>query len=141
MLYSPGFIKSLKAFLEVTVSGFNMSAGFFIAIMAFIIFAEICSLISMSFAAVVKAHTYNSRRVLKGLLWFAAYYFIAALCTVALVVIVFLIQGNVSELLAEMMSQKAIMAVLIVGALAYSLSAVIYYFVCNKMFKKGVNVD
>jgi len=141
MFYSKSFISSLKVFIEVTVSGFNMSVPLFLFLMVTIIFSQICAIMSMAFCAVVKANTYNHKRVMKGLIWFFIFYFGSMFVTLILIVSIFAIKGSLSELLASVLSQSSFTLILIVGLILYVAYAVVFYFVTNKLFNKGVNVD
>ena len=141
MLYSKGFVEGFKMFIKTAVSDFNVPVGFFIFMLVYIVFAQLSSIMSMTFSAVIKANCYNSGRKIKGLLWFFAYYSLTALAVFAICAIVFLVRGNIGELLAEKMSQSAFMSVIIIGAVMYTASAVFFYFFSDRMFKKGVNVD
>ena len=141
MFYSKSFVSILKVSLETVVLGFNMSMGLFIALMVLVIFTQICAIMSMSFCAIVKANTYNSKRVLKGLIWFVIYYFGSMIVTLLTAVIVFAIGGNLSELIATQMSQGSFVSILIVGLIAYVIYSTIFYLLGNRQFNKGVNVD
>jgi hypothetical protein len=141
MLYSKGFIEALKAFIKATVADFNVSVGLFVFILVYLIFAQLCSIISMTFSAVIKANRYNAKRIIKGLLWFFAYYLIASLAFLVVAAIVFLIRGSIGDMFAEQMSQASFLCLLTVGCIMYTLSAVFFYFFSEGMFKKGVNVD
>lgn len=141
MFYSKTFIQGLKSFISATVSGFNISIGLFVFLLILLIFAEICAFISMSFTAIVKAHTYNSKRVLKGMLWFVLYYLGSMVCLILTCVIIFAISGNISSLFASTLSSSAFLKIIILTLIFYISLAILYYFICRKVFKKGVNVD
>ena len=141
MFYSPSLIEGLSMFISVTVAGFNMPSWLFISLIVLIIFAQICAMISMAFAAIVKANTYNYKRVFKGLLWFALFYFSSMIAVVVVSVVVLGLQGNISQLLAIQMNNIAFISILIVGLVVYVAYAILFYFISKKLFKKGVNVD
>ena len=141
LFYSKEFVLGLTTFIETMVSSYNMSTAGFISLLVLLIFAQICSLISMSFAATVKANTYNKKRVSKGLLWFLVFYFGSMNATLLSVLIVFAITGNLSQFLAATLSQTAFITISIVGLISYIFMAVLFYILCDKWFKKGVNVD
>ncbi len=141
ILYSKEFIEGLKYFITLTVSGFNMSAGAFITLVVLILFSQVCAMISMSFTAIVKANTYNTKRVLKGLVWFAVYYFGSAIITLLLAVVTFVIGGNIGELTAAQMSQGAFTTLLILALVANILYTAVHCLLTYKLFNKGVNVD
>ena len=141
VLYSESLFKFIKQSLEMVVSGFNMSVGGFLTLMVLILFSQICAMMSMAFAAIVKANTYNHKRIMKGLIWFAVFYFGSSIATLITAVIVFAIGGNLSELLASQMSNGSFMTILILGLVLYFVYAIVFYIITDKLFKKGVNVD
>lgn len=141
LFYSKSNMEMLKISLSVVVSAFDMSIQAFVALIVFIIFAEVCWLLAMVFFAIVKANTYNSKRVSKGMLWFVIYYLSASLITLLTVVVVLAISGNLSQLTEQVMSQFAFVSILVVGAVNYTAYAVISFFVCSKLFNRGVNLD
>lgn len=141
MFYSPSFMEGLNVFISATIAGFNMPSWLFITLIVLIVFAQICAMVSMAFAAIIKANTYNHKRIFKGLLWFALFYFCTMITTIISSVIVFAIQGNISQLLATQMNNIAFVSILLIGFIVYLACAVLFYFISYKLFKKGVNVD
>ena len=141
VLYSKGFIQTLSALIDLAVMNFNMPSWLFITLFVLNIFAQICAMISMSFAAVVKANTYNQKRVLYGLLWFLAFYFATSMATVLISSIAFAVSGNFSDLIASQLSQGAFISILVIGLMVYVGAALLFYLISYKMLKKGVNVD
>ncbi len=141
MLYSPELMQVIKGAITTIGANFNMSAGAFVALIVVVLFSQICAIMSMGFTAIVKGYSYNNKKNFKSALWFVAYYMGAMVITLAVAVIVTAINGNISTLFAEKMSQGAFLSVVIVAAIMYVVYAVVYYFICQKIFKKGVNVD
>lgn len=141
VLYSKEFFETLKVLIEKSITEFNIPVWLFILIMVVLIFAQICAIISMAFTSVVKANTYNSKRSIKSLMWFAIYYFGSMLVTLLIAVIIFAIGGNLSELGASVLSQSSFLTLLILALVCYIIYAFVYYFICKNLFNKGVNVD
>lgn len=141
MFYSKSFMLSLKSFVELSISGYNLPIGSFVALIALILFVQICCIISMAFTTIVKANTYNQKRILKGLLWLAVYYFGAMIMIIILAVIIFALMGNLPALLAPVLSQNAFITILVIVLVMYLIYSFLYYYLCNKLFNKGVNVD
>ena len=141
MLYSKDFANALKIFIEQSITGFNIPIWLFLVIMALLVFAQICAMISMAFTTIVKSNMYNSKRAIKALMWFVIYYFGAILVTVILAVIIFAISGNISELGAKTLSQNSLLTLIILALGCYVIYAIYYYFLCRKLFNQGVNVD
>ena len=141
VLYSKTLMQGLKEMLKTVISGFNMSGTGFILLIAGIIFAEICFLISAGFTAIVKAHTYNEKKVLKGLIWFAVFYMASMVITFIVAIISLAISGNATVIFAEVLPESAFITLLSVALVIYITLSIACYFVCNKLFAKGVNVD
>lgn len=141
MFYSESFMLGIKTMIEMVVSGFNISAGLFLTIIILVIFAQICAIMSMSFTAIIVANMYNTKRVLKGVLWIAAFYFGSMIMTLLSAVIIFAIGGNLAELTAQVMSYNSFITIIILGLVLYVVYAISFYFVSQKLFNKGVNVD
>ena len=127
--------------LQQVVVGFNMSVGGFLALIISVIFAQTCANISIAYTAIVKANQYNQKRIIKGILWFAIYYLALSIATLVLICISLAVMGDVTQIFAEVLSQSAFTTILIVGLIAYLCGAVAFYFICQKQFQKGVNVD
>ncbi len=141
VLYTKEFAKSLKILIDQLVLGLNMSSFGFICLMFLVIFSQICFLMSSAFTAIVKAYTYENRRVLKGLCWFALFYFSGGVIILLTAVILFSFMGEISALFAEVLSSTAFLTIFIVVLSIYFILAIFYYFVCKKLLKNGVNVD
>ncbi len=141
VLYSKELFTIIKLSLSALVGGFNMSVGVFIMLIVFVLFIQVTMLILMAFSAIVKGNSYNHKKGIKGVSWFAAYYFGSMLVTIISIVLVFAISGNLSELSASVMKASSLITILITGTLVYLCIAVYYLIFCYKLFKKGVNVD
>ena len=141
LLYTPELMQNLKMLLAYIVSGLNISSGLFLTIFIVIVFAEMFSIISMSLCAIVKANTYNTKRLVRGIVWFGIYYFCSTVASIIAMVISFALTGNITQLLATQLSQTAFLTVLITGLIIYLGSAIVFYFICKRLFNKGVNVD
>ncbi len=138
---SKDFFTQIKALLAMVVDGFNMNGGLFLFIIVFLILIEIICMMTMSFTAIIKGNTYNSKRVIKGVIWFFIYYMGATMINLSIIAIVFAITGNISELLASVMSAKSFVVILVVSLIAYVGFTVFHYILANKLFNRGVNVD
>ena len=141
MFFSKEFMIGLKTALSSTVAGLNMSLGLLMAIIVLVIFSQICTMMSMAFAAVVRGNMYNQKRVPKGLLWFALFYFGSMIVSIAVIALIMVISGNIADLTAAVMSQSSFVTILISGLVLYAVYSIVFYFICQKWFNKGVNVD
>lgn len=139
--YSKEFMQQAKAFLEYSISGFDIPVVLFLSLTGALLFLQICTIISMAFGAIIKANTYNEQRLFKGLLWFFLYYLGAGIIFFLLTCLVFLVSGNITNLFAEEIPKNAILILFGISISYYFVISVAYYFISLKLFKKGVNVD
>ena len=97
IFYSKSFVEGLKMFIEATVAGFDISVGLFVTLIALLLLSQICCIITMAFTAIVKANTYNSKRVIKGVMWFIVFYLGTMIVTLLTAVLWFAIGGNIGD--------------------------------------------
>ena len=141
MLYSQDFVTNLRAIIEYSISGFNIKMGVFILIFAILIFLQICAMLCMGFSAIIKANTYNNKRILMGIIWFVIYYFGAMLITLLITILAFALSGNINALFSASLSQNNLITLIIISILTYLIYTILHCLIASKMFNKGVNVD
>ena len=141
LFYSKSFMTVIGNFISATVADFNMSSGAFIALVSVLIFLELCSFITMGFAAIIKANTYNTKRTLRSFLWFIIFYLATMAVTVLSAIAVFAISGNASELLSKTFSQETFLRLMWIAIIDYLIYSVAFFFISHKLFNRGVNVD
>ena len=141
MFYSQETMTALKGLIELVVVGFDISSGAFVAIIAFILLFEIIAMMLIGFSAVIKGYSYNHGKVKMSFIWFVIYYAISTVINLIIVIIALLIGGNLSSLTATVMEADAFITIMIVTLINYALISVAFYFISNKLFSRGVNVD
>lgn len=141
LFYSPTLKDTLVALINYTVAGFNMSAMGFIALLSLAVLSQICAYLMMAFSAIVKGNSYNSKRGRKGLLWFVVYYLGSMAITISLVALAFAVSGRITELSAVTMMQSSFLLIIILATITYSCITIAQFFLCKKLFNKGVNID
>ena len=141
LFYSKSFMTVIGNFISATVADFNMSSGAFISLISVLIFLELCSFITMGFAAIIKANTYNTKRTLRSFVWFIIFYFITMAATVLSAIALFAISGSVSELLSTTLSASAFIRLIWLAIIDYFVYSVVFFFISHKLFARGVNVD
>ncbi len=141
MFYSSAFIETIKATLGAVVIGLDVSAGGLITIVAFVLFFQLLSMLLMGFASIVKGHSYNNGKVVKSFIWFAIFYIASGIVTLMLVAVVLLVSGNISQIFATVLKSETFITILVTALVIYACYTVVFYFITNKLFNKGVNVD
>ena len=61
--------------------------------------------------------------------------------SIALVALVLLVSGNISEIFATVMKAQTFITILVTATVVYLGYTIAFYFITYKMFNKGVNVD
>lgn len=141
MFYSSAFMEAIKNILSIVVIGLDVSVGGLITIVVFALFFQLLSMLLMGFASIVKGHSYNNGKISKSFMWFAIFYVISSVLTIAIIALVLLIGGNISELFATVMKGETFITLLVSAAIIYMAYAVAFYLITSKVFDKGVNVD
>jgi len=141
VLYTKEFANVIKTVISQVVLGFDVSGTAFIVMIAGVLFAQICFLMSIGFTAIIKSRTYQEKKVLKGLGWFAIFYLGAAIVSLIVISLVFAITGSIDLIFAEVLPSEQFLSIIIIGGVLYFIYAVIFYLISNRMFDKGVNVD
>lgn len=141
VLLTPELASSLNTLLSSEIPGFDMQAWVFVMAFAIIIIVQICAYMSFGFFAVIKANTYNRKRVGMGFLWFGITYAVSMFGIMLLTIIITAIFGDVAQIFADKLDSHTLKLVLISVSIAYAIEMVICTYLANKTFNKGVNVD
>ena len=109
--------------------------------MVILIIVEFLMFISIIYFSIVLAYRSKEKRILKSFLLTAAMAFVSiTILTVVLFVVLLINNINIT---AEtlILSNTALMSVLISGIIVYATLTLLFYFLTKKAFNKGVNVD
>ena len=141
MFYSKEFVELFKQTLNIVETGLNINATLLLFLLALVIFFQLSAMLLMGFASIVKGHSYNNKKILKTFIWFAIYYAFASVISLVIVALVLLITGNIAELLASVMQAKTFIIIIVTGLVIYIGYTALFYYIANKLFNKGVNLD
>lgn len=141
MFYTKDLFNTLKALITIVVVDLNIGGGTLVLLLVLAILTEITCMLAIGITAIVKANTYNTKRAIKGVVWFFIYYVGSAIINLVVIAVVFLIKGNAKELLATSMSGSSFITILIVAFVNYLIFTLFHYWLGNRIFNKGVNVD
>ena len=141
LFYTKDLFNVIKAYLQMSIVGLEMSGGAFVILLVFALIVELLCMMAMAFTAIIKCNTYNTKRIIKGVVWFVVYYMVAAIINLLSIVIVFALSGNISEISATVMSGKAFVSTIVMAFVDYLVFTIAHFFIANKIFNRGVNVD
>lgn len=141
IFYSNTFMVTVKALLATSIAGINMSMGLMLGLLALVVLAEVCAMMSMGFSAIIIGHRQNRNKTGSSVLWFFVLYMLSTIVTLVVSIIVGGIAGILPQMFGSVMTQGVFMVVLITALVCYFGFSVAFYFISKKLFNKGVNVD
>lgn len=141
IFYSSEFITLMKQALNLIETGLNFNATGLLILIIFVIFFQLLTMLLIGFASIVKGHSYNNGKISKSFLWFAIFYIASSIVSLLAVVLVLLISGNISEFFATVMKSETLILLIVTALVVYMIYSVVFYFITNKLFNKGVNLD
>lgn len=141
MFYSKEFMDVIKFALNVSIEGLNVSGAGLVLMVAFAVFFQILTMILIGFASIIKGHSYNNGKVIKSFIWFAIFYVASCIVSLVIIALVLLVTGNISEITATVMKGQTFIILIVSALIIYIGYTAIFYFISNKLFNKGVNVD
>ena len=145
LFYSKSNMQVLNNFIQGSF-GNSVSSGVILTLVIFVLLAEFLFLISIIFSAIILANKSNDRKLLKGFVYTLVFQFLATILMIVVLVVVAACMGELNLLFTSESSYHQIsgsnimLATLITGLLCYLSMAVVFFFVSNKLLKKGVNV-
>ena len=140
MFYSPTMFTTLKLLLSTMISG---EFSLFVVLMLFVILVvvEFFMFITLIYFSIVIAYRSKEKRVLKTFLITALLAFVSITILSVVMMIVLAINGIQLTSVTVVLPASALISVLITGILMYSGIIVLFYFLTQKEFSKGVDVD
>ena len=141
MFYDVQTIEVISNFLTALSGQFNFSVAGFISLVVVSLFVQICSIISMTFYAIVLGNRANEKRALKSLLWIALVYIISIIFSLLCIFAVSAMFNVANEIFSNVVSGKTLLIVFVLAIILYSTYSIFFYFLSNRAFNNGVNVD
>ena len=140
MFASPTMFDTLKLLLSTIIIG-EFSVVLLLVLFILLVIVEFLMFISIIFLSIVIAYRAREKRILKTFLIAMGFAFM--FLSVLAVVMVIVLSINKINLLQSLtiLPINALLSVLIVGIVVYSLAIALCYFLTQREFKKGVNVD
>lgn len=141
--YSKENIEILKSFITPLLEIYNSTFITFLFVILFILFLELLNAVQMGFTGIILGHTKNNNKTLYSVIFGFISYMLSQLFIVVLLFIYGLFDKNIMDLFytANMASVDTVKNIAVFACVSYSLLIIIAYYINNKIFKKGVNVD
>ncbi len=141
MFYSNEFVEFIKQTLNLIEMGLNVNAVGLLILTIIVVFFQLLTMLLIGFASIVKGYSYNNGKVAKSFLWFAIFYIASCIVSLVIVALILLVSGNITEIFATAMKGETFILLIVSALVIYIVYSVAFYFITNKLFNKGVNLD
>ena len=132
----------LKESLEQSAIYFNSSVFSFLTIMIITIFFEFLFLMMSGILGIIIGHRSNNLKIVKSIVIGFAIYVILSSMTVFVLFMAGLFNSDIMSLFHNIeVSSNAMKNMMFVGIFLYAIYNLGIYFVGNRLFNKGVDVD
>lgn len=140
MFGSPTMFETLRLLLSTTIIG-DFSTILVLSLVILLVIIEFLMFISIIFFSIVIGYRAKEKKVLKSFLLTAGMAF-AAFMILAIIMIIILLINKISLTSTSLiLSSSVLMSLIIAGIIVYSAVNILFYFLTQRAFSKGVNVD
>lgn len=132
----------LKASLEQSAIFFNSSVFSLIVVLVVTIFFEFLFMLMSGILGIIIGHKSNNLKIVKSIIIGYGIYMILSAFSLLALYIAGLLNSDIMSIFNNIeVSSNAIKSMMLVGIFVYAIYIFLVYFVGNKLFSKGVNVD
>lgn len=132
----------LKESLEQSAIYFDSSVFNLIFVMIITIFFEFLFMMMSGILGIIIGHKSNNLKMVKSIIIGFAIYMLLSSMSLGALFVVGLLNSDIMSLFNNMeVSSRALKSMMLVGILVYAIYNLGIYFVGNKLFNKGVDVD
>lgn len=141
--YSPENMNGLKLALTTMSSTMGMQTSLFVAIFIGIVFLEFVFMLISGYLGIILGHRSNNQKVIKSIIFGFLAFMVMSITSVLILFIVALFNQEIMNLFNTVAEPSADTLRFLVygGSTLYIIYIIIYYFLGNKLLKKGINVD
>lgn len=141
---SVDLIDTIKQMLNI-LENQNISIVLIIILFIILLILEFIFIISIGYFGIILGHKHNNKKFLNSVLYGFSGFFAANFVTLLLIVFLSLFNDGIKSLVFDssnfVMSNSLFITFLLISISCYIVYIVIIFFVNNKQFNKGVNVD
>lgn len=144
MYINKDVLEYLKTYFKLTSESLNTSIIWLIIVFVLLVLLEFIFIAFCGNFGIVYGHKYNNNKMLMTVLFGIAAYFVENIILLSIFLIVSIFNKDMYTMLfnqSEIMNYSFLMTVSYICIAVYAISSLILYFITNKIFKKGVNVD
>lgn len=141
--YSKENLDAIKGTLELAASTYNSTVVGLVLLISFILFLEILFIQIVGFIGIIIGHKFNNNKTIFSIVSGVIIYSLTQTISLLIVFIIGLFNKDIMSLFtsSNITNINIIKIVSSICLMIYLLYIIIYYFVGNILFNKGVNVD
>ena len=144
MYINKDVLEFLKTYFELTSETLNTSVSLLIIVFLLLVLLEFIYIAFCGNFGIVFGHTYNNNKMLMTVLFGILAYFVENIILLSIFLIVSIFNKDMHALIfdqSEIINYSFLMTVSYICIIVYAISSILLYFITNKKFNKGVNVD
>ncbi len=132
----------IKTTLEQSAIYFDSSVFSLVFVMLITVFFEVLFMIMSGILGIVIGHKSNNLKIIKSIVYGFIIYMLFSAISVSVLYIFGLLNPEIMTLFTSMtVSSNTLKGMMLIAILIYGIYILITYFIGNKLFNKGVNVD
>lgn len=141
--YSKENIELLKKLILPILEIYNSTFTIFLLVILFILFLELLNAVQMGFTGIILGHKMNNNKTLFSVIFGFLTYTASQIFVLITMFIYGLFDNDIMNLFytTDIVSVDMIKQIVLLASISYIVVITIVYFINNKLFNKGVNVD
>jgi len=141
--YSKENLEMLKSLILPVLELYDSTFTIFLLVILFILFLEFLNAVQMGYTGIILGHKMNNNKTLYSVIFGFLTYTLSQVFVIISMFIYGLFNKDVMNLFhtTDIISVDMIKTITAFACISYSFIIVVVYFINNKLFKKGVNVD
>lgn len=144
MYINKDVLEFLKTYFKLTSETLNTSVAGLIVVFVLLVLLEFVYIAFCGNFGIIYGHTYNNNKMLMTVLFGIAAYFVENIILLGIFLIVSIFNKDMYAMIfnqSEILNYSFLMTISYICIIVYTVSSILLYFITNKIFKKGVNVD
>lgn len=141
--YSKENLDKLLDSLNLISTQLNFNIGFFLFLIVLLIALQLFFFIMIGYLGIMIGYGSNDNKLVKSIISGFVLYIAASVLTLLVVLVLSLFIPSISEMLntTNQLNVGTLQLLLVIISLLYCIYSVICYYVGNKLFNKGVNIE
>lgn len=141
--YSKENLQVLKSVLELAASTYDITVINLLLLIALVFFLEVMFMILIGYVGIILGYKSNKNKMVRTLVIGFSLYMLTQIVTIALVFVLGMFNSNIMNLIntTDIVNIDAIKLVMFAGIGIYIVYILFYYFIGNRAFEKGINVE